>query len=140
VEEDGREQPFDAQGVYVTLVSAAGGDPTTGYADDGNDGRYSAAVAVPEGGIGGIQIALMGWANAEPSPVAFPIANNPLPELTGPVLVPQPAAEEPPAKAPPTEAPASGTDLRWLWLLLAGLLALGALAVLVRRRHQARAA
>jgi hypothetical protein len=140
VDEDGGKQPFDASGVYVTLVSGAGGDPTTGYAEDSHDGRYSAAVEVPEGGIGGLQIALMGWANGEPSPVAFPIANNPLPELAGPVLIPEPAVEAPPAEVPPPEAPASGPDLRWLWLLLAGLLALGAVAILVRRRHQARAA
>ncbi|MGH3042965.1 MAG: hypothetical protein ACRDNG_14730 [Gaiellaceae bacterium] len=135
VDADGTEQPFGAQGVYVTLVSAAGGEPTTGYADGGSDGRYAATAIVPGGGIGGIQIALMGWASGEPAPVAFPIANNPLPEVTGETLIPAPAVEEPAPAQPPAE-PKGGSSVVRLALGLAVLVTLAAVAVVALRRRR----
>jgi hypothetical protein len=135
-EEAGEVQPFGAQGVYVTLVSATGGDYTTGHAGDGGGiGRYEAAVTVPEGGIGGIQIALMGWANAEPAPVAFPIVNNPLPDLTGETLLPVAAVEEPALPRPPVETD-GGPGVVWLALGLAAVLAVAALGVVLMRRRR----
>jgi hypothetical protein len=132
VDEDGAEQPFGAQGVYVTLVSAAGGEPSTGYAEGGSAGRYTASVTVPEGGIGGIQIALMGWADGEPSPLAFPIVNSPLPDSGGEVLVP--ATDVEPSPPPPAEPESAGPPV-WLFLGLAALLALGIAIVALRRRR-----
>ena len=135
-DEAGEAQPFGAQGVYVTLVSATGAEHTTGHAgDDGANGRYEAVVTVPEGGIGGIQIALMGWSNAEPAPVAFPITNNPHPAVAGETLLPITAVEEP---APPQARvePDGGPGAMWLALGLAGLLAVAALAVVFLRRRR----
>jgi hypothetical protein len=59
-DEHGQRQPFNAIGVFVRLLSASGGRPTVGFAtpDAYPQGRYDAQVAVPEGGIGGIQIGL----------------------------------------------------------------------------------
>ena len=138
-DEAGEVQPFGAQGVYVTLVSATSAEHTSGNAGDDVNGRYEAAVTAPEGGIGGIQIALMGWANAEPAPVAFPIVNNTLPALTGETLLPVAAVEAPSPAAPPSTAkPDSRAPAIWIGLGLAALLALAFLALLVRRRrHQA---
>ena len=135
VGEDGTEQPFEAQGVYVTLVSAAGGEPTTGYAEGGSRGRYTVTAVVPAGGIGGIQIALMGWANGEPAPLVFPIANSPFPDVGSEVLIP-PTDLEPtaPAARPPAESESAGAPA-WIVIGLAALLALG-IAVVVRRRRR----
>ncbi len=138
VDEDGTEQPFGAQGVYVTLVSAAGGEPTTGYAEGGSSGRYTATALVPDGGIGGLQIALMGWADGEPAPLAFPIANSPFPEVGSEVLVPStdpgPTAPATPAAPPRAESESSGAPA-WIVIGLAALLALGIAVVILRRRR-----
>lgn len=61
-EENGERQPFGAEGIYIRLLSAAGGKPTNGDATRSADGGYVATVRVPEGGIGGIQVGLRGWA------------------------------------------------------------------------------
>jgi hypothetical protein len=54
--------PFNAMGVFVRLLDAGGGVPTIALARGSShpDGLYSAAVQVPAGGIGGIQIGLHG--------------------------------------------------------------------------------
>jgi hypothetical protein len=79
-DEDGRRLPFNAIGVFVRLVSAGDGPPTIGFAtpDAHPDGRYDARVAVPEDGIGGVQIGLRGENDAGPSDVVFPLENDPL--------------------------------------------------------------
>jgi len=96
VDDKGKRHPFGASGIYVRLFSAAGGDPTVGPAT-GGDGRYEAAVVVPEGGIGGVQIGLQGWVSDPTgtyrSDAFFPITNNPLPPVTDTT----PAAAPPPA-------------------------------------------
>ena len=54
--------PFNAMGVFVRLLDAGGGAPTTALARGSShpDGLYSASVVVPAGGISGIQIGLHG--------------------------------------------------------------------------------
>jgi hypothetical protein len=66
--------------VFVRLRSALGGRPTTGFAtpDAHPQGRYDARVAVPEGGIGGVQIGLRGS-----SDVLFPLENDPFARSAG---------------------------------------------------------
>ena len=74
VDEQGRREPFNAIGVFVRLLSASGGRPTTGFAtpDAHPQGRYDARVAVPEGGVGGVQVGLRGS-----SDMLFPLENDP---------------------------------------------------------------
>jgi hypothetical protein len=78
-DEGGRRRPFNAIGVFVRLVSAGGGRATIGFAtpDAHPDGRYDARVAVPSGGIGGVQIGLRGENDAGASDVLFPLENDP---------------------------------------------------------------
>ena len=78
-DEDGRRQPFNAIGVFVRLLSATGSRPTIGFAtpDAHPQGRYDAQVAVPKGGIGGVQLGLRGSSNGGPSDVLFPLENDP---------------------------------------------------------------
>ena len=54
--------PFNAVGVFVRLLDAAGGTPTTALARGSShpDGLYSASVVVPAGGVSGIQIGVHG--------------------------------------------------------------------------------
>jgi hypothetical protein len=61
-DEEGRERPFNAEGIFVRLLSASGAAPTVAYASPGAhpDGRYTAEIAVPEGGIGRVEIGLAG--------------------------------------------------------------------------------
>jgi hypothetical protein len=136
VGEKGTTVPFRASGVYVVFLSAAGAAPTTGLAfgDGGSRGRYAATIAVPEGGIGGIQVALMGWANGEPSPVAFPIANDPLPPVALAPPVPGPAEAPVPDPAPAERA--GGFPLLSSGIAAGVVLALAAAAALLLRRRR----
>jgi hypothetical protein len=79
-DEQGRRQPFNAIGVFVRLLSASGGRSTIGFAtpDAHPQGRYDAQVAVPKGGIGGVQIGLRGSSDGSASDVVFPLENDPL--------------------------------------------------------------
>ena len=54
--------PFNADGIFVRLHSASGGAATTAFAtaDAHPHGRYGARVAVPDGGIGRIEIGMRG--------------------------------------------------------------------------------
>jgi hypothetical protein len=60
---DGDGHPFGASGIYVTLESATGAASTIGNASavSEEDGTFAAQVIVPEGGVGGVEIALEGW-------------------------------------------------------------------------------
>jgi hypothetical protein len=127
-DEEGRRQPFNAIGVFVRLRSATGGRPTIGFATPAAhpQGRYDAQVAVPKGGIGGVQIGLRGTSDGKPSDVLFPLENDPFAAPAGGAV----AAQEAPSGRPvPT------------WLALAGALALvGVLgAVLWRTRWRTAA-
>jgi hypothetical protein len=54
--------PFNATSVFIRLIDAAGGEPTLALARGAAhpDGRYDAAVAVPAGGIGRIEVGVRG--------------------------------------------------------------------------------
>jgi hypothetical protein len=115
-DEHGRWEPLNAIGVFVRLLSASGGRPTAGFATPAAhpQGRYDARVAVPEGGIGGVQIGLRGS-----SDVLFPLENDPFARSAG------------------------GQDRRFpIWPVLAGALALlgvvGAVVWRARRFASAR--
>jgi hypothetical protein len=136
VNENGKRQPFDATGVFVELFSAGDGDSTIGSTSDTAHptGEYEAVVVVPEGGIGGIQIALMGWADGEPSPLAFPITNNPLAQVSA-----ASEAAEAPSPTRPAPVPQSNDGSRESWIVLgvlAAALALGGAVVILRGRHR----
>ena len=85
VDEHGRKRPFGAGAVYVRLLSSTGAGAQTAYAAPGahEEGRYTASVVVPEGGIRDIQIALHGFTSGangtRNADVRFPITNDPLP-------------------------------------------------------------
>jgi hypothetical protein len=127
-DEQGRRQPFNAVGVFVRLLSASGGRPTIGFAtpDAHPQGRYDAQVAVPNGGIGGVQIGLRGSSDGAPSDELFPLENDPL--------------------AAPARGVAAGQEATpgwpWpTWLALAGALALlGVLGAVVWRARWRTAA
>ncbi len=90
---DGRggRRAFGASGMFVRLLSRTGGASTTGFADVtvGHDGRYAAFVPVPEGGIGGIRVGLMGTscgpAGCRSAPWMFPLVNSPFRSLAAPL-------------------------------------------------------
>jgi hypothetical protein len=128
-EENGERQPFGAEGIYVKLLSASGGRPTVGDASGSAGGGYTATVRVPEGGIGGITVGLMGWATdatgTRRSDAFFPVTNWPTRTESA-----TPAAG--PAPSPPAE------DGRPTLLIggaaLALVLALAGVVVARRRR------
>ena len=127
-DEHGRRQPFNAIGVFVRLRSASGGRPTIGFAtpDAHPQGRYDAQVAVPEGGIGGVQIGLGGSSDGGASDVLFPLENDPFAAPARGVAAGQEAT--------------SGRPLP-TWLALAGALALlGLLGAVVWRARWRTAA
>jgi hypothetical protein len=127
-DERGRRQPFNAIGVFVRLLSASGGRPTIGFAtpDAHPQGRYDAQVAVPNGGIGGVQIGLRGSSDGAPSDELFPLENDPLAAPARGVAAGQEAT---PGRPWPT------------WLALAGALALlGVLGAVVWRARWRTAA
>ena len=121
-DEHGRPQPFNAIGVFVRLLSASGGRPTIGFAtpDAHPQGRYDAQVAVPAGGIGGVQIGLRGDSDGGGSDALFPLENDPF------------AAPARGAAAGREAAPSGGPVP--VWPALAGALALlGVLAAVMWR-------
>jgi hypothetical protein len=127
-DEHGRRQPFNAIGVFVRLLSASGGRPTVGFATPAAhpQGRYDAQVAVPKGGVGGVQIGLRGSSDGSTSDVLFPLENDP---FAGPARGVAAGQEATSAKPLPT------------WLALAGTLALlGVLAAVVWRARWRTAA
>jgi hypothetical protein len=85
VDNDGPRQPFGAGGLFVRLHSASGAAPQEAFAPArlSASGVFSATVVVPEGGIGDIELGLMGWrsdaSGTERADLIFPITNDPLP-------------------------------------------------------------
>jgi hypothetical protein len=127
-DEQGRRQPFNAIGVFVRLLSASGGRPTIGFAtpDAHPQGRYDAQVAVPNGGIGGVQIGLRGSSDGQASDELFPLENDPFAAPARGVAAGQEATSGRPLPA---------------WLALAGVLALlGVLGAVVWRARWRTAA
>jgi hypothetical protein len=137
-EGDMRGQAFGANGVFVRLLSASGARAETGFAPTGAHamGEYAATVVVPKGGIGDVEIGLLGWTTgaggARGSDLLFPITNDPLP---GSVRVASPPSEKAVFER------AGGSSTAWIFVVgLASLLALCALAVAVaRRKHTSQA-
>jgi hypothetical protein len=135
VDDQGRRQPFGANGVFVRLLSESGAATTEGVAPDGGypTGEYEATVVVPEGGIRDVEIGLAGWVSdtegTRRSDVIFPITNDPIPT------------------AAPITSPASGGSTAtstWVLIGVASLLCLlvgltGALALRKRRGQGATA-
>jgi hypothetical protein len=81
-DERGKRHPFGAGGVFVRLLSA-GGETVKAVGTEGPRGRFVADVAVPEGGIGEIEIGLEGTTmyadgRTQDADVYFPVDNNPL--------------------------------------------------------------
>jgi hypothetical protein len=127
VDEAGRRRPFDAGYIFARLVSTSGLPGETVYAR-GDRGEYAATVVVPKGGIGDIQIGLVGWQSdatgTRRADALFPITNDPVPDAR---RVSSPAVTGPAAES------GSGTP-RWIVIVAGGLL-LSVLAVaLVRRK------
>jgi hypothetical protein len=71
-DDNGRRRPFGASFMFVRLLSRTGAASTRGFADTDADGRNTAAVEVPVGGIGGVRIGLRGTTD-----IFFPLENDP---------------------------------------------------------------
>ena len=126
-----RGQRFDASGIFVRLASASGASPETAFADDRaqSDGRYAATVVVPKGGIGDVEIGLVGWSSGPTgtrrADILFPITNDPLP---GPPRVS--------SNASGSEA-SDGDATQWLlFAAVASLVAVSLASVAVSRRRR----
>jgi len=79
--QDGRRRPFGASDLFVRLRSATGARATKAYGD-GRNGRYTARIKVPRGGMAGIRFGLDGIrmfpdGRQEPAPMYFPLDNDP---------------------------------------------------------------
>jgi hypothetical protein len=139
VDEDARRKPFGANGVFVRLLSASGVGAETGFAPIGAyaTGEYATSVVVPEGGIGDVEIGLVGWASdatgTRRSDALFPITNDPVP---GTLRVVSPVSEQPGSERTDTGS------TTWIFIGVAGsLIAFAVLAVaLVRRKHASNGA
>jgi hypothetical protein len=84
VDASGQREPFGANGVFVRLRSASGPEVEEAFARTGAHatGEYRAVVGVPDGGIGDIEIGLMGSRSdatgTRRADLIFPIANDPV--------------------------------------------------------------
>jgi hypothetical protein len=83
----GVRKPFGAGGVFIKLLDAAHGAPTTAVSER-SDGFFEATVPIPAGGIGGLQIGIHGTTD-----VYFPVRNNPY-ALRRPLQLPKLALGE----------------------------------------------
>jgi hypothetical protein len=132
--EDGKRRAFGASGVFVRLGSASGAAAETGYAKE-DRGAYTATVAVPEGGIGDVQVGLRGYTSGVRtgrSDLLFPITNDPLPGAA------QLSSRAP--HQPSSESAASGRRT-WVYAVVVGsVIAIGvAFVVAVRRKPRRHA-
>jgi hypothetical protein len=128
----GEGHPFDAEGIFVRLLDASGGEPVTAFAEQGPIGHYVAEATVPEGGFGGIEIGLLGRVErngvSEPSEVFFPVVNDPFREGA--------ANASAPAITPATPASSEGSAFP-AWAIALGAV-VGALGLLAAKRRWAR--
>lgn len=134
LDENDERQPFNAEGVFVRLLSSSRAASEEGVAPGGAHltGEYEATVAVPKGGIRDIEIGLTGWVSdakgTRRSDLTFPITNDPIPS---PAPIPSAAPHE------PAPGGSEGTS-SWALALVASLLSVLALtagAVLVHKRR-----
>ena len=134
--EGGRQRPFDAGGIFVRLRSAAGAAATEAFASGGShpSGIYRATVTVPDGGIGGVQIGLMGWTSGPKgehrSDLLFPITNAPRVDLRASAA----SVSHRDSKTWPFVVGASAATLGLALLLLAGRRRLSQARSLTKRR------
>jgi hypothetical protein len=135
IDENGKRQPFGANGVFVRLLSASRVASQEGVAPVGayDTGKYEADVVVPQGGIRDIELGLAGTVSdangTRRSDAIFPITNDP---------IPSPA----PVTSSAQERPASGISSTWIFVLASSLLAMSAVliaAFLVRRNRKHKA-
>lgn len=138
LDDQGRQEPFGASGVFVRLLSASGAAAEEGFTPTvaHPTGEYEATVTVPEGGIRDVEIVLMGWRSdatgTHRADLVFPITNDPVPR---PAPVAASASDQPPSDR-------GGSDSRtWLYVLLASgpaaLAILAAVVVVIGRRRRA---
>lgn len=135
-DENGRREPFGANGVFVRLLSASGAAATEGVAPVGAHatGEYETTVVVPEGGIRDVELGLAGWvsdaAGTRRSDLIFPITNDPIP--TAPPIA---------SVAPDGPVP-SGSDATSTWVTAVAAILLcvpvGLAGALVVRRRRGR--
>ena len=127
VDDEGRRMPFGANGVFVRLHSASGADAEEGVAT----GAYEATVTVPQGGIGDVEIGLIGWRSdatgTHRADAIFPITNDPVPG--------RPVASS--AAGGARSADAGGSTI-WILIVVASFLSVAALlaVALIRRRRR----
>ena len=89
-DQNGKIVPFGATDLFARIVNPTHTQATRAPARCHNgrkamychDGRFYARIRVPSGGIGSIQVGIMGWSNgpsgtSKPAPGLFPITNNP---------------------------------------------------------------
>jgi hypothetical protein len=131
--EDGKRRLFGGSGVFVRLGSASGAAAEAGFARQ-DRGYYTATVAVPEGGIGDVQIGIRGWVSGHvtrrPSDLLFPITNDPLP---GVARIASPAPAE-----PSSERAESGPRTWIIAAVVASLIVIGVAFVVARRKPRRR--
>jgi hypothetical protein len=79
-DQQGHVQPFSGGGIFGRLVNPSDTMANSASAQ-GRDGRYTALVRVPRGGIGRVEVGIRGFTNGpqgtQPAPVLFPITNDP---------------------------------------------------------------
>jgi hypothetical protein len=129
--EHGKPHPFGASGVFVRLGSASGAAGHTGFAD-GENGRFTATVTVPEGGIGDVQIGLRGFTSgvrSGRSDLLFPIKNDPLPGAA--------RLSSPPPHRLSSDSAASGRPT-WIYAVVMASVAAIAVASVVAIRRKPR--
>ena len=130
--EDGKRRLFGGSGVFVRLGSASGAAPEAGVASH-DRGYYTATVAVPEGGIGDVQVGIRGWVSGQVtrrrSDLLFPITNDPLPGAAQ-------LSSRPPDQ-PSSESAASGRRT-WIYAVVVALLIAIAVVFAVATRRKPR--
>jgi hypothetical protein len=90
LDQHGKVAPFGAADLFARIVNPTHTQVTTARArcHDGRraiyclDGRFFARIRVPSGGIGRVQVGIMGWSEgpggrSKPAPGLFPITNYP---------------------------------------------------------------
>jgi len=113
----GTEWPFAGSPVFIRIISADGGrlTETIGRENPPGSGHYEATIAVPQGGVGRVEVGLFGESCVEGecsrSDLLFELpADQRVPKMVAaPAVMPAATAAGPAAAAPVTAA-AAGTE------------------------------